>query len=270
MDFAMGEDASGEDILEEDSAEEMAQGMVDLPGMQEESAQFEVLNEPQLLCQATLLVTNAACLMERSGEKFAAFHNMVKSLDPQPDIIVVHEFGGYSGGNKVRIKLVGALRRYACVYTQKPLLDAGAHKAGAGVLILFKRELFREEVLKFPYTIEKPLLLYGHIRTVCLWRKQYPHLPPLIVTAAYIPPVRGGKFAKLNQELRSEGLTAIPKIVDHVSKTRGKSHHVIVTHVNASDGCIDLDTTLSKSVPMSHVADLAPDTTPLTSTTLGM
>ena len=54
-----------------------------------------------------------------------------------------------------------------------------------------------------------------------------------------------------------------------MNKACGESHHIIVAHVNASDGCIDLNTTLSRSVPMS----LAPDTTPSTSTrvsTVGM
>ena len=98
------------------------------------------------------------------------------------------------------------------------------------------------------------------IYALCVYGKQYPHLPPLVVTAAYIPPVRSGMYAEQNRELRSEGLSAIPKIVDHV-KARGDSHHIIVAHVNASDGCMDLKTTLSKSVPMSQVADLDP--TPL-------
>ena len=65
----------------------------------------------------------------------------------------MHELGGYSGAKeKIRFKLVGALRRYDCVYTQKPLVDAGDHKAGAGVMILFKREVFRGDVMKLPST----------------------------------------------------------------------------------------------------------------------
>ena len=162
----------------------------------------------------------------------------------------MHELGACSGGKDiVRFKLVGALRQYSCVYTQKPLMDSGAHKAGAGVMLLFKRELFREEVMNLPPNVEKPLLLDGHIRTVCLWRKQYLHLPPLVVTVAYIPPpVRSGMYAEQNRELRSEGLSAIPKIVDYL-KARGDSHHIIVAHVNASDGCIDLKTRCRTQFP---------------------
>ena len=130
------------------------------------------LNEPQVVCQITMMVTNAACLMEKTGEKFKAFYKMVKNLDLKPDVIVVHELGGYSGEDRVRFKLVGVLKQYSCVYTQKPRVDSGAHKAGAGVMLLFKRELFREEVMNLPSNVEKPQLLDGHIRTVCLWRKQ--------------------------------------------------------------------------------------------------
>ena len=258
-----------EEAVDDKVEEELAQRLEDLP-VQDLGQPGVLLNDFPLLCQTTILVLNAAGLVESTGGKFRAFHKMVKDLDPKPDIIVVHELGGYSGAEKIQFKLVGALRRYDCVYTQKPLVDAGDHKAGAGVLILFKRELFRGDVIRLPSTVERPLLLDGHMRTVCLWRKQYPHLPPLVVTAAYIPPVRGGVHAQYNRDVRSEGLAAIPKMADYVNKVRYGCHHIMAVHVNASDGCIDLKTGLPGSISMAQVAELELDTTPSVPSATGM
>ena len=242
-------------------------GLKDLP----KPAQHVVQNGIQVIGQTTILVTNANSLVESTGEKFKVFHAMIKNLDPKPDIIVVQELGGYSGGKeKIRTNLKGALRMYDCVYTQKPLMDAGDHRAGAGVMILFKRELFRGDVIRLPSTVEKPMLLDGHIRTVCLWWKQQPHMPPIVLTSAYIPPIRSGVHAKYCQEIRSEGLAAIPKIVDHVNKIRRGCQQIIVAHINAGDGCIELKTTLAESVSMGHRAELDPDSTTVMPMTMGM
>ena len=110
-----------EDAVDDVFEDEMAQSLEDLP-VQDLGQPEVVLNGLPLLCQTTILVVNAAGLVEGTGDKFRAFHKMVKDLDPKPDIIVVHELGGYSGVEKIQFKLVGALRRYDCVYTQKPLM----------------------------------------------------------------------------------------------------------------------------------------------------
>ena len=131
-------------VLQDDMAEEEVAQMLEDLSMQESVQSKVVVNDSQVICQTTVLVTNAAGLIEKTGNKFKAFHRMVKNLDPKPDIIVVHELGGYSGAKiglkrakeQIRVKLVGALRRYDCVYTQKPLMDEGDHKAGAGAMIL--------------------------------------------------------------------------------------------------------------------------------------
>ena len=101
-------DAADEDAVDDEVEEEIAQRLEDLP-VQDLGQPEVVLNGLPLLCQTKMLVVNAAGLVEGTGDKFRAFHKMVKDLDPKPDIIVVHELGGYSGAEKIQFKLVGAL-----------------------------------------------------------------------------------------------------------------------------------------------------------------
>ena len=51
----------------------------------------------------------------------------------------------------------------------------------------------------------------------------------------------------------------LPKIVDEIKRARPGSQQIVVAHVNASDGCIDLPTSLSEVVPVCEVALLEPD-----------
>ena len=107
-------DAADEEAVDDEVEEEVAQRLEDL-SVEDLGQPGVLLNDFPLLCQTTMLVMNAAGLVEGTGEKFRAFHKMVKSLDPKPDIIVVHELGSYSGAEKIQFKMVGALRRYDCV-----------------------------------------------------------------------------------------------------------------------------------------------------------
>ena len=107
-------------------------------------------------------------------------------------------------------------------------------------------------VLPLPETSR--VLLSGYVRSFCLWRKQNASVPPLVVTVAYIPPERADIH-----ELRMEGLKMLPKIVDEIKRSRPGSQQMVVAHVNAADGCIDLPTSLSEVVPMCEVALLEPD-----------
>ena len=80
----------------------------------------------------------------------------------------------------------------------------------------------------------------GHVRTFLLWRQKFPHILPLLVTVAYVPPAR-----LADRVFRKTALSAIPQIVKWMSELRRGSQHVIVAHVNAADGCVDLKTNLA-------------------------
>ena len=51
-----------------------------------------------------------------------------------------------------------------------------------------------------------------------------------------------------------EALKVLPKIVEEVKRVGCGSQQIVVAHVNAADGCIDLPTSLSKVIPMSDIA----------------
>ena len=51
-----------------------------------------------------------------------------------------------------------------------------------------------------------------------------------------------------------QDLTVLPKIAEEVKRLRFGSQHIVVAHVNAADGFIDLPTSLSKVIPMSELA----------------
>ena len=65
--------ASEEDVLQEELIEdEIARRMAGLSNTPEMSAPFN-LNEPQVVCQITMMVTNAACLMEKMAKNLKHF-----------------------------------------------------------------------------------------------------------------------------------------------------------------------------------------------------
>ena len=74
---------------------------------------------------------------------------------------------------------------------------------------------------------------------------------PLLVTVAYVPPVR-----HYWRELRKSALSAIPLIVKWVGELRRGSQHIIVAHVNAADGCVDLKTNLASVLSSKSVEEL--------------
>ena len=82
-------DAADEDAVDNEVEEEIAQRLKDL-SVEDLGQPGVLLNGFPLLCQTTVLVMNAASLVEGTGDKFRAFHKMVKELDSKPDIIVVH------------------------------------------------------------------------------------------------------------------------------------------------------------------------------------
>ena len=74
---------------------------------------------------------------------------------------------------------------------------------------------------------------------------------PLLVTVAYVPPVR-----RLCIELRKSAFSAIPLIVKWVGELRRGSQHIILAHVNAADGCADLKTNLASVLSSKSVEEL--------------
>ncbi len=210
----------------------------------------------ELLSLVKVLSLNASCLMESTGRRFKEFAILVKGMKEKPDIIAVTELGGYSGVISIKSKMHGPLAGYGVASSQRPQ-GSGTKQAGAGILLLYKREKFRCEDLPLPDVSQGPLLS-GYVRTFCLWRKQTPSVPPLVVTVAYVPPQRANI-----RELRSEALKTLPKIAEEVKRLRSESQYILIAHVNAADGCIDLPTSLSKVIPMSEIAmNLAPIETP--------
>ena len=106
-------------VLQDDMAEEeVAQRLEDL-SMHESVKSKVVVNDSQVICQTTVLVTNAAGLIEKTGNKFKAFHRMVKNLDPKPDIIVVHELGWIQRCEDRAQTCKGADQSQACWCTPK-------------------------------------------------------------------------------------------------------------------------------------------------------
>ena len=98
-------------------------------------------------------------------------------------------------------------------------------------MLLYKLDQFRCEVMLPPAGIEGAVLLNGHVRTFCLWKKNFAYMPPLLVKVAYIPPEK-----PYCHDLRKVAWSAIPEIVDRVSRIQSGSQHVIVAYVNAPDG----------------------------------
>ena len=70
-------DDADEEAVDDKVEEELAQRLEDLP-MQDLGQPGVLLNDFPLLCQTTILVLNAAGLVESTGGKFRAFHKMVK------------------------------------------------------------------------------------------------------------------------------------------------------------------------------------------------
>ena len=209
-----------------------------------------------LLDSTTIMAVNAACLIESSGRRLRNFEILIASTVPRPDIIVVHELNGYSGRLNVRALLLrGALRSYACEFSQKPLVDGGKHKAGGGIAILYKKLKFKASVVSMTGDDEEVRMLDGHLGTFSLWRKELPHVPPLIVTVLYVPPKASYKAAYIRQ-LRSAAFKATLAMVDKIKIARKGSQHVIVAHANAADGLMDIGSNLSKSLSAQQQAGI--------------
>ena len=68
-------DDAGEEAVDDEVEEEMAQELEDLP-VQDLGQPGVLLNDFPLLCQTTVLVLNAAGLVEGTGDKFRAFHKI--------------------------------------------------------------------------------------------------------------------------------------------------------------------------------------------------
>ena len=100
----------------------------------------------ELVSLTIVLSLNASGLMEAYGKRFKEFAILVKGLKEKPDIIVVTELGGYSGVVPIKSKMVGPLASYGATFSQKPL-GSGKKQAGAGILLLYKREKFKCEDL---------------------------------------------------------------------------------------------------------------------------
>ena len=118
-------------------------------------------------------------------------------------------------------------------------------------MLLYKLDQFKCDVILPPLSVEGADLLDGHIRTFCLWRKKVSYILPLLVTVAYVPPAR-----PVDRAFRKIALSVIPQIVKWVSDLRRRSQHVIVTHVNAADGCVDLKTNLAAVLSSKCVEEL--------------
>ena len=71
------------------------------------------------------------------------------------------------------------------------------------------------------------------------------------MTVAYVPPEQ-----PYCHELRKAALSAIPQVVKWASELRRGAQHIVVAHVNASDGCADLKTSLATMLSSKHVAEL--------------
>ena len=204
---------------------------------------------------STFMVLNASVLLEAKGVRLREFMNLMQSTNPLPNMIIVHEVNGYSGEKNLRSLLLrGPLRFYELVYSQRlkhPETGARVGRAGGGIMCLFNKSMFRANLVPPPDELDTSLL-DGHVRTFCFWRKEYPSIPPLIVTVAYIPP----EDAKKNTELRLQGLAAVPAMVNHVKKFWRGSQHVVVSHVNAPDACQVLRTQLREALPVDQVVAL--------------
>ena len=132
-------------------------------------------NVGNVLSLTTVFSINASVLMESSGNRFKDLMKYVKGFkEDAPDIIAVTEMGGYSGVAKIHEKMVGPLRKYKAVYSQRPL-GSGNKQAGAGILLLYKREKFKCGDLPLPGVC--PVLFSGYVRSFCLWRKQNIYAP---------------------------------------------------------------------------------------------
>ena len=78
---------------------------------------------------------------------------------------------------------------YGCVFSHKVKLHNGKNRAGGGIMLLYKLDRFRCDVILPPLSIKGAALLDGHVRTFCLWRTKVAYVLPLLVTVAYVPPV---------------------------------------------------------------------------------
>ena len=118
-------------------------------------------------------------------------------------------------------------------------------------MLLYKLDHFRCDVIVPSLSIKGADLLDGYVRTFCLWRKYFSYMLPLLVTVAYVPP--GKPYCR---ELRRAALFAVPKIVKWVSGLWRGSQPVVVAHINAADGCMDLKTSLATVLSPQYVEEL--------------
>ena len=109
-----------------------------LDGVGEAEVEFDGRD---LLSVTTIVYLNAFALMVSSGKRFKDFAILVKTLQ-KPDVIIVTDIGGYSGVAEIRSMMKGLLSPYGAAYSQK-LLGYGKRQAGAGIMLLYKREKFR-------------------------------------------------------------------------------------------------------------------------------
>ena len=181
-----------------------------------------VSDDAESMCQSTngcigssvvvttvnILVMNANVLLGRDPERLYYFRVLLASRNPKPDIIAVQELGGTSAEEEVRSEFRGGLWMYRCVFSQEVMLYIGTNQAGGGIMLLYKLDQFRCDVIVPPLNIKGAALLDGYVRTFCLWRKKFAYMLPLLVTVAYVPPVR-----RYWRELRKSALSAIPLIV---------------------------------------------------------
>ena len=86
--------------------------------------------------------------------------------------------GGTSGETDVRSKFRGGLRMYGCVFSQKVKLHDGTHRAGAGIMLLYKLDQFKCDVIVPPLSIKGAALLDGQVRTFYLWTKKFAYMLP--------------------------------------------------------------------------------------------
>ena len=134
-------DSGVEDVWQEVGAvEEDAQGVADM-AVQEIPVAAVAEDEFERVILTTIMVVNAAVLLEATGNKVKAFRALVKATEPKPHVIVVHEVNGFSGEVRVReLLLHGALAIYDAVYSQKLKLSETGARAGGGIMCFFKRE----------------------------------------------------------------------------------------------------------------------------------
>ena len=100
-----------------------------------------------LVTTVNILVMNANVLQGRNPERLNDFRTLLASRNPRPDIIVVQELGGTSGETDVRSKFRGGLWMYGCVFSQKVKLHNGKNRAGGGIMLLYKIDQFRCDVI---------------------------------------------------------------------------------------------------------------------------